>query len=396
MATTVSDIINIVNSDIGDDSNDRISESDRINAITEATAWLQEELGNDHQKKIHSFEYTNIKHQYRLDDTIPDLVNATDLRLDVDQHANSFVFKSASEVIQDVQNGVSENSFSIDRFNGKSYLVINYPSSANSETIHSMDSTDDWGVDDDADSLTTDIKEVKQGSASLMFNVDVSKSVNDKATIKSTSAITPSDLTAYDDLAYYFLWVYIPDAVDITSVDLVWGTDSSNYWTDTATTDTYGLSLSNGWNLLEFDWSASSMIGSPDASTVSYYEMSINYSGTQVDDTGFRFDDLRISLTKNMKFHYTSYHVGTDDSGVDLLAFNATTNVPFFSNQYDQYKFAVAHKASSSIFSDLRLFDESDRKLMKAKDAVNKYKRLFPSHKRHESGGFKVSGLNFN
>jgi len=124
--------------------------------------------------------------------------------------------------------------------------------------------------------------------------------------------------------------------------------------------------------------------------------MSINYSGTQVDDTGFRFDNLRISLTKNMKFHYTSYHVGTDDSGVDLLAFNATTNVPFFSNQYDQYKFAVAHKASSSIFSDLRLFDESDRKLMKAKDAVNKYKRLFPSHKRHESGGFKVSGLNFN
>jgi hypothetical protein len=396
MSVTVSNIIDIVNTDIGDDSNDRVTEPERLSAITEATAWMQEELGNDHQVKVHGVQYSDIKHQYRLDDTIPDIMNGTDLRLDTKNPNSHFVFKSASDVLQDIENGIGENSYGIDRYSGRSYLTINYPSSTNHEVIAHLDNVDDWTIDNDAINLTSDSKEVRQGSGSAMFDVDVSVSVNDSATVKSSAAITPSDLTIYDDLGYYFLWVYIPDAIDITSVDLIWGTDASNYWTDTATEDTYGLSFSDGWNLVEFDWSASATVGSPSAANVSYYEMTINYNATQVDDTGFRFDGLQITNTEKVTLHYTSFHVGEDNAGNDLLSFTATTDVPFFSGQYDHYKFTIGHKASSIIFDSLRLSNESAKKEAQAIKSLERYKNLVPTHKKHETGGFKVSGLNFN
>lgn len=391
----VSDIVDIVNSSIGDDSEDRITNQDRINSISEATSWIQEELGNDHQKKVHTLSYSNIKHQYRLDDNIADVVNAADIRLDVEESAGNFVFKSGSDVLQDIGQGNGENSYGIERYDGKSYLVINYPASVPSETIQNLDSTDDWEVDDDATNLRTDSKEVKSSGNSLMFDIDVSLSVQDKATIKSTASLSPADLTPYEDLGTFFLWVYIPDATDITSVDLVFGTDSSNYWLDSATETTNGEAFSDRWNLVQFEWKDATAVGSPDPENVSYYEMSINYNNTQVDDTGFRFDGLQITLTKKMYFHYTSYNVGVDNDGNDIIHFENLNDVPFFSGQYDNYKYPVADKAASILFANLRLYEESNRYNGKAMQALRRYRDMFPSHKKHETGSFKVSGLNF-
>ena len=107
-----------------------------------------------------------------------------------------------------------------------------------------------WTLDTtngDGTNLTVDTNEYKQGSASLNFDVDVSQTANNKV-ILYNSTLTEMDLSSYEDLAAFIFWVYIPDVTYFSSVTLYWGSDSSNYWSATVTTDMNGTAWASGWN----------------------------------------------------------------------------------------------------------------------------------------------------
>ena len=121
-----------------------------------------------------------------------------------------------------------------------------------------------------------------------------------------------------------------------------------------------------------------------------------NYGGGQGDDTDFRIDNLRLVRPENLTFHYLSWNVGTDTSGADITVFGATTDVPYFSGQYDQYKYAVAHKASAILFRALRLREEAQFEENEADEAMRRAKGIHPSSKVEEVKSFKIRGVRFN
>ena len=401
MSVTVASIVTPLDTYIGDSSTDRISSAERIAAITEATAWLQQETGNDHMIKTYTLPYFDNVHVYKVTTAIASLLEGADLRRGEDDQSYSFSHKSSRELAEEIGQSATESSWAIERRDSNWFLVVNHQSKYSPQSIASFDSlTIDGGTwtadttNSDATNVTADEVEFKQGGGCINFDVDVSQSGNNRATIYNDD-LDEKDLTDYVDLAAWVFWVYLPDVTNFSSITFYWGSSDSAYWSATVTTDINSNSWVAGWNRVKVSWADATMTSTPDETAIDYIRVDFNYTGSQVDDTDFRIDDLTIVRPENLTFHYTSWYVGTNSGGTSLLAFTATTDIPYFSGQYDQYKFLVAHKAAAILLRSMHLTQEADREEIEAIKQLNTIKKIIPSSVTKEVKSFKVQGINF-
>jgi len=402
MAVTIQNLINDLNRYIGDSSNDRITENDRFQYITEGVVWVQERLGNDLQNSTYQLEYIDGVNYYKITNSIADLLQGADLRRSKEDHDQSFAHKSARELAEEIGQGAGESSWSIERRDGDTFLVVNHGSKFTSKIISNFDSLNDgggvWTVDNinsDGLNLTLDLNEKKEGIGSLNFDIDVSQSANDRASLINTN-LDVGDLSEFEDTGSFIFWLYLPSVTNFSSVTLYWGSDSSNYWSSSVTTDINGGAFSVGWNRIKVDWSSSTKTLTPDISSISYVKVDINYTSAQADDTDYRIDNMIIGKPENLTFHYLSWSVGKDSSGNDINSFSATTDVPYFSDSYDQLKFPVSHIAASLAFADLRLGENSQMHERKATLSLRDVSKYIPSSRTPELKSFKVRGVRFN
>lgn len=406
MSTTAGAIKTLFNTYIGDSTNDRLSDAEKYNYITEATAWLLEELGNEHMMAKYDLDYLDTVYKYKITTDVADLLVGADLRRDEDLHFESFTRKSPREIYEDIAQKSPESSWAVDRYGDDAYLVINHVSEyIATEVIRAGETSENggtWTVDADATNLTEDTNEFKKGSSALNFDLDVSADAANTATLYIAD-IDSENFSTVEDLGTFVLWVFIPDVTETSSVTLVWSSDASgtpstisNYWTSTQTTDADGNSFSNGWNRVKFDWDTSTVVGSPDSSAIVYFHFDVDYTASQGDDTDYRINNLVMVRPEPLSFHYISYNVGENSGGTALFSFTADTDVPFFSGKYDQYKHVVAHKAASlAFYSALRLRQEGAQEEAEAIRALDRYRKNFESSKVRESKNFKVKGINF-
>lgn len=404
MAITLSNLFTNLNTYLGDSSTDRVSDAERYQALTEATVWLLEELGNEHMVNTYTLDYLDGVHYYKTTAALADLLVGADLRLGQNDHTLSFTRKSPREIAEEIGQGVNDPSWAVERKDGDSYLVINFDSKYLPVEISGFDSVTDggtWTVEDDAVNITQDTSEYKYGSASLNFDVDVSASGNNYATVYAADSTT-RDLSELEDTSSFVFEVYIPDVTYTSSLSLFWGSDTaatpstkSNYWSATVTTDINGNSLVSGWNTIKVNWSDASVTGSPDVTSIKYYEFRITYTGSQGDDTDYRLDKFRLIKPEEVVFHYISWNIGIDNGGTNITAYTAATDVPFYSGQYDQYRYAVAHKAASILYySALRLPQQGAVEESEAMKSLMRYRENFESSKSREVKSFKVRGVN--
>lgn len=402
MAITTNDIITEVNTYIGDSSTDRISANERLQAITEGTVWTLEEMGSDLQNFVFNFDYYDSVNYYKITTDIADLLEGADLRRDKTIHSKTFTHLSSASIAEKIGQASSESAWSIERRDNDCYVVINHPTRYSANLITGFDSLTDgggeWTIDEttsDATNLSIDSNEFKQGSGCFNFDLDVSQSVNNRATLIN-STLPDLDLSSIEDMSAFIFWAYIPDTAEFTSFTLFWGNDTSNYWSATVTTDIDGSVWQNGWNRVKVNWADATVTGTPTSTAVSYMRIDFNYGAGQTDDTDFRIDGLIIAKPERLYFHYLSHKVGTNSAGADIFKFGATNDIPYFSGKYDHLKFAVAHKASSVLFRTLRLMDMADREEVEAIKAIRRVAKFIPSSRRPITRNFKVGGLSFN
>jgi len=408
MSVTVANIKTLFNTYTGDDSTDRISDSEKYGFITEATAWLLEELGNEHMVNTYTLQYLDGVNRYKVTTALSDLLIGADLRRDADLHDESFTRKSPREVAEEIGQDNKESVWAVERYDGDAFIVINHESEHSRIVLSTLDNTTDgggtWTADtsgSDATNVTADVNEKKQGSGSLNFDIDVSQSGSNLATIYNPS-LNSTDLSSLEDLGSWVFWVYIPDVTNFTSVRLYWSDETSvtpstlsKYWSATVTTDINGSAFQNGWNRIKVDWADATKTGSPDSGAIVYMQIDFNYGAGQADDTDFRIDDIFIAQPERLTFHYVSWVVGENSGGTDLFAFTVDTDVPFFSGRYDQYKHAVAHKAASlAFYSPLRLRNEGALEESEAIKALDRYRKIFESSATREEKSFKIKGVN--
>lgn len=401
MSLTVATIQTDLNTYIGDTSTDRISAAERLEFITEATIWLQEELKNDHMVRTYALDYIDTVNYYQVTTPLADLLEGADLRRVVGKNYFSMAHKSSREMAEDIsQRTVGDDSWSIERRDNIVLLAINAVPQNRAIQIEDWNGgVDGWTADtvtSDASNVVWDQNEAFQDSvASLSFDIVVGQSSNNRATITNTTLT--NNLSTIESTGVFLLDAFITDSSHMSSYTLFWGTDSSNYWTSTVTTNIDGNAFANGWQTLAFDWATASKVGSPSSSAITYYRIDMNYTAAQTSNTKNRYDSFRVAKPETLTFYYASFYVGTDTTGVtELLRFAATTDIPFFSGKYDQYRKAVSHMAASICFDTLRLKDDAIKEEARATKALERVRRIYPQSITKEVKSFKVQGINLS
>lgn len=203
-------------------------------------------------------------------------------------------------------------------------------------TIHALDETDTdgtWALDaTNGDGINLDSDDLELGGSSLIFDIDVSQSVNNKVVL-TVSDMTEKDLTDFLNAGKIRLLAFLPSALAtyISSIQLKIGSSATAYYSQTVTVPADGTDFIEGRNEIEFGspWTATS---TPDISAIDYVQITINYAAGMTDTTGVRLRMLEVAYPERLDLNYYSTFLALDNDGttrkVDVDATNDKILIP--------------------------------------------------------------------
>lgn len=382
---TVEDIIKNLDSFVGDETTDRVSDEERLQAATEATSWLLEELGNEHMVDRIDVEYIPSVTWYKMGTLTPYLLTAGQLRFRDEETREEFTRTDAKDLATMTRN---RYAYAIEQYNNDAYLGIVMPqlSQSTQKDLIAMSLKDGYGY--------TGVNALNIGKTKNSIRLDMDQTGQSSTGLNTDTE--PIDLTNYEGVGTIVFEVEIPDVSDINSVSIKFGNNlSTDYYLGVVDTDVNGNPLSVGVNTISVKWKDLLQIGSPDVTSITSWEWLINHETTKPVIESIKFSDTRIAIPVPLTFKYIFYRVGKNQAGDELIEFTDTTDIPFFAERYPQYKFAVAHKAAARIFRSLRLPREAQQEDRQADSALGRYRKNFTSERDMSSPAFKVAGISF-
>jgi hypothetical protein len=199
-------------------------------------------------------------------------------------------------------------------------------------TIASLDSSTGWSGFGDGTNLSTDTYEYIKGNASVKF--DISSAGGTTAGVVNSTLAT-YDLTNFKSNGSVFAWVYITSTTNLTNYIVRLGSDSSNYYSMTATTTNEGTAFATGWNLLRFDFSGKSTTGTPVDASCDYAAIYMTKTAGKVSETDYRFDHLIVKLGAIYDFIYYSKYPWQSSAGTYKQ--NSTDDTDYINADEDEY-----------------------------------------------------------
>lgn len=251
----------------------------------------------------------------------------------------------------------SPNSFDSDMVRTRRFTIEQTDQSENIRIKHSgdhtlihgltdYDSDGTWAASGDATGLADDTYDWFDLGGSTKFTASSGTSM-----VLTNSTISSKDFSKYEERGSVYLNVNLPDVTNFTSVSIKWGTDASNYWTVTSTTDYLGDAVAAGWNKFKFAWPSSST-GTPDAADIQYAQITIAYS-SGVTGT-FRVENMFVSENVPLTLKYYSINMTYDVSETAqaqlFTSGTATTDYPLWSGKWDMVTEAFADSVLEIIF----------------------------------------------
>jgi len=186
--------------------------------------------------------------------------------------------------------------------------------------------------------------------------------------ILTNSTMTPIDCSTQSNESHIFFFVYLPTAAPFATIQIKWGTDAANYWTQILNQTNVGTVFEDGWNLLDADWKSAAVFGAPSNTSIGYLQITYSYAlSTQTavrlnsiysrlgiiseieyyskylyqDATTGAFqetitdDSNLINLdteSRNLLYLLTGVHIVQQIQGLDAMFFDSN----FFQQQYDR------------------------------------------------------------
>lgn len=248
------------------------------------------------------------------------------------------------------------NMFTMNFNTGLKTMRVNAPFLNPPVILNNADNTTDngtWTVGGTASNLAVNNTNFVQGAGSLQFDITTGVGYLENSTMAAVN------LSAVENQSSLFENVYIPTGSYLTSVELRWGSDSSNYYTKTVTQNQQGNAFVNGWNLCQNVWSAATTVGSPDVTAISYLRVSLTVTANM---SGCLLNGVQSILGTILSYEYYSKYMFrdsitgafqetvTDDSNLinlDTESYNLLFNlVAYFAVQQQQGVDATAYDGS--------------------------------------------------
>lgn len=198
------------------------------------------------------------------------------------------------------------NMFTINFNTSLKTIRINAPFLTAPEVINQIEGitiNGTWAVGGTASSLAVNNTNFAQGAGSLQFNATTGAAYIENSDMQAV------DLSDVVDQSYLFVWVFVPTASDLTSVDLRWGSSSSNYYHETVTQTQQGTVFVNGWNLCQFPWNTATTVGTPDTSAINYGRVTLNLTASA---TGCLVNGMNSVLGTVLSYEYYSKYMFRD------------------------------------------------------------------------------------
>lgn len=217
-------------------------------------------------------------------------------------------------------------------------------------TLDSLTSEGTWSLYGNASAPVADADNFVKGAGSLKFNLT---SGGTTAGIQNTT-ISSLDISDYTAEGHIFVWVYIVATANITNFIIDVGNDlTTNYYSDTVTTQYDGSAFVAGWNLLKFDFNGITENGTVTDTAIDSIRLYMTKTSGKTGD-GYRFDHI--------EFHTGEYH--------DLLYYSrfpwqssasafledSTADTDLLNAETDEFQ-GFIERAKMELFRELRRWD---------------------------------------
>lgn len=202
-----------------------------------------------------------------------------------------------------LKNNSGQPDFTINFNTSIKSLRINSPNLISGVTLNQVDgitSNGTWAVGGGASNLRVDNQNFVTGAASLAFDL----AAGPTTAYLENSTMGTNNIASQINQATLFLYTYFPVASGITSVELRWGSSSSDYYAVTTTQTQQSTVFQNAWDLLSFNWYGATVVGAPNPANITYLRVTWNYDG--VAQTAVRLDAIQSIVGRFLELEYYS------------------------------------------------------------------------------------------
>lgn len=155
------------------------------------------------------------------------------------------------------------------------------------------------------------------------------------------STLTQTDMSAYfNGDGNIIVWAYITSTTNLTNFIIRIGSDASNYYTKTVTTQSDGTAFVDGWNLLNFDLSTFTTVGSPVITTTDYCAIYFTKTAGKVSEVGYRFDYILLRRGEINNLYYYSKYGWQSNTG--SYKENSTVDTDYLNADTEEYEILLA------------------------------------------------------
>jgi hypothetical protein len=266
--------------------------------------------------------------------------------------------------------------WSYDFSSGKKQLIVLTKNSTAQILIDPFDnSANTWVASSDATNVVNDNITYKEGAGSLRFDINVNLSADNKATL---TGIFPQgyDLRTMNDQGYFLVKVFIPNIINFSSITLSWGSNSSNYWTQTVMNQLDGSPFEVGWNTIGIPWYDASIIGIPDETNVKWFKFDFSYTNSYASTPGFRLDHLLVKKPDKMILSYYTTYKGKDVNGNYITSFSSPTDTFLFGDFDPALRQLIS--IETAVILNPQLLVENNSVSMLYNDFFSTYSRKYP------------------
>lgn len=292
------------------------------------------------------------------------------------QDGEFFLIPSEQFDISNPKGGVAIDDYDLSRIMKVNSSVNDYSlvaSELDSLTSASSDGSS-WVLFGDATSLAADTDDYVKGNGSIKWNISAAGGTT--AGIQHSS-IYPLDMTDYfGGTSAFFVWAKINSATNLTNYILRFGTDSSNYYSKTVTTQHDGTAFKSGWNLLRFDVSSYSTTGTPTNTNIEYFVIYMTKTAGKVSESDYKFDwlVLKRGVKHDIKY-YTKY--GWNNSSGTYIE-NSLADTDLLVADQDEYEIII-EKASEIAAGEVREYEIAAKHKADYKEMALEYQKKNPS-----------------
>lgn len=218
---------------------------------------------------------------------------------------------------------LSEDSYSIRWNNGSRTIRAQRLLSGNVVQMDTFDvvinndgtaqSNGKWTAEQDISGFYSEVLNFVEGGGSLGMNLSGSTGQGD--IVNASAAVADLSALRYQDASTF--WIYIPVgyASRFTSFSLRRGSSASDYKQVITASRADGTALTDGWNMLMFNWNQATTTGTPDDTKNTYRRFRIAYTtGTAIN--GVLVDNWMDALGSLYECEYYSEYMFRTAAGV--------------------------------------------------------------------------------